>query len=244
MKYTDEMLMAYADGELDPGERAGIEAAMRADPAVAQAVARHRALREDVFAAFAGVLDEPVPERLRTAAGPRVFQLDEARERRAKAAEARRWSWPQWGAMAATLVLGILIGSFGPGLLHGSGGPAFATGANGELAASGRLDEALTRQLAGAAVGDVRVGLSFASKSGSYCRSFVMGATAGLACREQGRWQIPVLAPSAAQDTAYREAATELPQAVLDAVDERISGTSLDAAAERRARDRGWEAAR
>jgi hypothetical protein len=201
-------------------------------------------LREDVFAAFAGVLEEPVPGRLRTTASPRVLQLDEARERKARAAEARRWSWPEWGAMAATLVLGVLVGSFGLGMLHGGGEPAIMTGAGGELAASGRLDEALTRQLAGAAAGNVRVGLSFASKSGNYCRSFVMGATAGLACREQGKWQIPVLARSAAQDTAYRQASSELPQAVLDAVDERISGSTLDAAAERRARERGWESAR
>ena len=64
MRFSDETLMAYADGELDPQERAAIEEAMRDDPAIANAVANHRALRADVAAAFAGILDEPVPARL------------------------------------------------------------------------------------------------------------------------------------------------------------------------------------
>ena len=42
MRFSDEMLMAYADGELDLVARAEIEAAMAKDPAVARAVERHR----------------------------------------------------------------------------------------------------------------------------------------------------------------------------------------------------------
>ena len=42
----------------------------------------------------------------------------------------------------------------------------------------------------------------------------------------------------------YRQASAQLPPAVLDAIDARISGATLDAAAERLARERGWEAAR
>ena len=68
MTIDDETLMAYADGELAPEQRARVEQAMRDDPRVAAAVERHLALRSDVFAAFAGVLDEPVPERLQPAA--------------------------------------------------------------------------------------------------------------------------------------------------------------------------------
>jgi anti-sigma factor RsiW len=45
MKLSDDVLMAYARGQLDDQERGEIERAMRADPAVAARVARHRALR-------------------------------------------------------------------------------------------------------------------------------------------------------------------------------------------------------
>lgn len=246
MTFNDEMLMAYADGELGPAERAAVEQAMGTDPGVAAAVARHRALRQDVFAAFAGVLDEPVPAKQLEAAGAgRVVKLDELRERRAATtARAPRWSWQQLGGMAAMLAVGVLVGSLGVGRLGDRGDLAVARGPAGELTASGRLDEALTHQLAGAGGGDVRVGLSFLSKQGAYCRSFVLGATAGLACREGGKWQVPVLAHGAGQDTAYRQAGSELPQAVLDEVDARISGATLDAVAEREARERGWEAGR
>ena len=64
MKISDELLMAYADNELDAPQREAIEQAMQTDPSIAQAVARHQALRRDVFDAFAGVLDEPVPAKL------------------------------------------------------------------------------------------------------------------------------------------------------------------------------------
>ena len=64
MKITDEQLMAYADGELDAAAAAEVEAAIAADPALAEAVARHRALRRQLRDAFAPGLDEPVPEHL------------------------------------------------------------------------------------------------------------------------------------------------------------------------------------
>src|SRR5581483_10390293 len=101
---SDETLMAYADGELDAAERAAIERALDSDPALAARVAQHQALRSDVFAAFAPILDEPVPPALTAAALPgKVADLRaarEAREARAEAAQAgpaqarlaaRRW---------------------------------------------------------------------------------------------------------------------------------------------------------
>src|SRR5207253_696626 len=63
MSYSEETLMAYADGELDPAARAALEAAMAADPGLAQRVARHQALRARLRAALDPVLDEPLPQR-------------------------------------------------------------------------------------------------------------------------------------------------------------------------------------
>jgi len=232
MTYSDDTLMAYADGELDPAERAAIEQAMRTDPDVAAAVARHRALRADVANAFAGILDEPVPARLQPAApapAP-VLSLDAAREQR------RRWSWPEWGALAATLVVGVLAGRMVPG-----GGPAIAGNGN-QVVAQGALASALDRQIGGGkADSAVKVGVSFAARDGHYCRGFVMGASAGLACREGGQWKIPVLAETAPEAAGgYRQAGSALPAAVLDAIDARIADKPLDAAGEEAARARGW----
>ena len=246
MTYSDETLMAYADGELEPAERAAIEHAMQADPAIAEAVARHRALRHDIAAAFAGILDEPVPARLQPAAAPAapVVSLDAARAARAaQAAPApvrRRWSWPEWGALAAMLMVGVLVGKVVP---QGSQ-PAIAGNGN-QVVAQGELASALDRQVGGKDAGAVRVGVSFAARDGGYCRSFVMGSSAGLACRTGGQWRIPVMAETGAEaQGAYRQAGTGLPPAVLDAIDARIAGKPLDAAGEEAARARGWKASR
>ncbi len=248
MNYDDDTLMAYADGELDPAQPAAIAQAMQDDPAVAAAVARHQALRRDVFAAFAGTLDEPVPARLQAPAAAPVHDLAAARAAREAAAleqharRQRRPAWPQWGALAASLAIGVLAGSLGTGWLGGSAVPALAQGPGGELTAAGPLAQALERQLAqDRGTGELRIGLSFLSRSGTYCRTFQLGGSSGLACREGGRWNVPVLADSPAQAGAYRQAAAQMPPAVLDAVDARIAGDALDAAGERSARERGWE---
>jgi len=241
MTFDDETLMAYADGELDPVQRAAIEQAMREDPRVAAAVERHRVLRQDVAGAFAGVLDEPVPERLQPQLTARIVQLDAARAARVKPDAAppprRRWSWPEWGALAATLVLGILVGKTGPD----GAAPAIA-GNGGQLVAQGELADALDRQVGGAVGGPARVGVSFAARDGNYCRGFVYGSSAGLACREGKDWRIPVLSEASPQlEGSYRQAGSALPPAVLDAIDARIAGAPLDAAGERAARERGWQ---
>jgi hypothetical protein len=245
MSFSDDILMAYADGELDGALRAEVEQAMRADPALAAAVERHRALRADVFAAFAGVLDEPVPERLqpRAPSGKHVH-VDALRLAGARPLPAR-WSWPQWGAMAASLMVGVLAGALG---WHGTRtGDATSTPiarAGGALVAQGALAQALSRQLASeqGPGADVKLGVSFQAKDGSYCRSFTLGSAGGLACRSGGAWRIPVLAEGEPeQGGAYRQAGSAMPSAVLDAIDQRIAGRALDAAGESAARRHGWE---
>lgn len=64
----------------------------------------------------------------------------------------------------------------------------------------------------------------------------------GLACHQEGTWRIDALAPSAAGSRgAYRMAATELPRAVLQAMDEEIAGDALDARGEAAARQHEWQ---
>jgi len=251
MSFSDEILMAYADGELDAPLREQVEQAVRSDAQVAAAVERHRALRGDVFAAFAGILDEPVPAHLQpgrlgqpAASAPVLpVRVDVLAAEGARVLPAR-WSWPQWGAMAASLVVGVLAGVLGwQGMHAGTDAAPFARQGDA-LVAQGALADALSRQLAaepgaGAQVG-VQVGVSFRAKDGRYCRSFVLGAEAGLACRNGDAWQVPVLAEGESRQGAYRQAGSTLPGAVLDAIDQRIAGAALDAQAERAARARGW----
>jgi hypothetical protein len=245
MRFTDETLMAYADGELDEPARSAVEKAMREDPGVAARVAQHKAMRSNVFSAFAPILDEPVPQRLREVGhSAKVVQLNAVRAAKNEAVEKRRWTWPQWGAIAATLVVGVIAGSLGLRGSTGDGQLASMAGNDGTLTAHGKLAAALSQQLASAAPSDrnVRIGVSFVSKDGVYCRSFMLGAAAGLACKSGAEWKIPVMAETAAGvPGSYRQAGSEMPAAVLDAVDQRIAGQALDAGAERAAQQRGWK---
>jgi hypothetical protein len=143
--------------------------------------------------------------------------------------------------MSASLAAGVLAGALGWQQLQDKDSAPFGR-QGGALVARGELADALsTRLAADAPGGDVRLGVSFAAKDGAYCRSFQVGATAGLACRQGREWRIPVLAQEEhAEQTGYRQAGSAMPAAVLDAIDARIAGASLDAAAERAAREQGW----
>src|SRR5512141_409211 len=109
MKFSDETLMAYADGELDAATRAAIEQEIAADPDIARRVAQHQLLAKKIGAAFEPVLREAVPDRLNEAVAACTGSVIDLAQRRA-AKPARTWSWPQWSAIAASVAVGILAG--------------------------------------------------------------------------------------------------------------------------------------
>lgn len=245
MTFSEETLSAYADGELDAAGCAALEAAMASDPQLAQRVARHRALRARLQDAFAPVLTEPVPERLLAAVrgaapGTRADNVI------AFGARPRpRWSWPQWGAMAACLIAGVLLG---PLVLRPAAAPAPLETRDGRVVARGALARALSQQLASAqpAGGPVEIGVSFRARDGGYCRTFVLReaqSLAGLACRTVTAWQVVTLAQEATPGAAggdYRQAGSALPPAVARTLDDLMAGEPLDAAGEAAARAAGW----
>jgi hypothetical protein len=243
MTFSDDRLMAYVDRELDPASTAEIDAAIARDPELAARVERQRKLRVAVHAAFEPILQEPMPKRLLDAASGTAPVSSGSRA-------SRRWTWFEWSAMAASVVLGVLIGGALIGDLRRA--PAIDPSTNlaaerGHVVARGRLALALSEQLASTQKPDasVRIGLTFLSKGGEYCRTFTLekGAAAGLACSSAGEWRIPLIvqADRTGPSGDYRTAAAQLPPAVLRAVDERIQGSSLDAEAERAAQQRGWK---
>src|SRR5687767_7024858 len=67
-KHSDEALVAYLDGELDPAERHHVEAWLDADPAVRDRLDALARSDDLVRGAYADILDEPLPEHLIAAA--------------------------------------------------------------------------------------------------------------------------------------------------------------------------------
>lgn len=228
----EEQILAYVDSELGPGETAAFEAQVAADPELARRVADHRALREVAAGAFSSALAEPVPDRLMAAilAEPTVVRPAFGRP--------RRRAVPAWAAMAASLVVGVLLGA-GVTMLRPD---PLASGPRG-LEARGDLARALDRNLA-ADTGAVRLGVSFRDADQSYCRTFLMDrrALAGVACRQDGRWAVRMTAEAeVGTGGGYRMAASAMPPAVLAAVDAMIVGEPLDRAGEEAARAAGWK---
>jgi hypothetical protein len=142
--------------------------------------------------------------------------------------------------MAASLVLGLFISwrMFAPG------GADLMDSSDGALVARGELARALDRQLASdnAAARVVSIGLTFRTSEGGYCRHFALreARTAGLACRERGEWRIPVTAAAQVSQGEHTQAAGAIPPPVLAAIEARMSGDPLDAAAEASAARDGW----
>lgn len=246
MKFSDELLMAYADGELDLVSRAEIESAMADDAAIARIVERHRALRSRVQAAYGGVLDEPMPAQFSSLIAPPVAApvVDLVARRAAQSelqpvALAKRWQLPQWSAMAAAVALGLFVGIL---VMRGPEAPYAETEAG--LVARGELAWALSGQLASdAGAGGVRIGVTFRDRGGAFCRAFRMkqkAPVAGLACHTGEDWRLQVIATAAPEEGELRGAAS-MPMAVLQAVDAAIDGEPLDVSAEIAARDAGWQ---
>ena len=245
MQFSDEILMAYADGELDAEARRQIEAAMALDPALAERVAKHRGLRADLGTAFDGVLNEPIPSRLLDAARANpapasISDLNAVRAAKARAASPKRWAWPEWTSIAASLLIGILAGR---SILQPSGSELFTIHEDG-IVASGELSAALTKKLGGESDDSaVWIGLTFRARDGEYCRTFATDSAAGFACREANAWKVRALSDKSASPAGgeYRMAGSELPPAIVTAIEGVMAGEALDQEEEQAAQSRGWK---
>jgi hypothetical protein len=240
MSLSEELLMAYADEQLEGPARAQVEAGIAADPQIAKRVAQHRALRARLCNAFDRVLDEPVPERLMASArtAPSLQRRNNVVPLRRKPPPARG-SWAQLGALAASLAVGIVVGQVLPRLASTE---PITRGRNGGFIAGSSLARALSSQLTSeqGAAAPVQIGATLRSRSGSYCRTFAIHASAmvGLACHEEEGWRVRVLADD--EPRAEHPAGFALPAHLTQAIMGPLASEPLDERAEAAAMARGW----
>jgi hypothetical protein len=186
---------------------------------LAQQVEAERRLRALLKARFDPIAEAPVPERLEQAVqeGATVVPLPKR----------RGWAAPQWAAIAATLVLGLLLGR----QLQPERDPLLATGP---------LAQALETQLASAQAPDapVRIGLTFKAHDGAWCRTFEQRTLDGIACRDGGQWRVRQIMAGPAQATEYRQAGSG---AIAAAAQEMAADAPLDAAGERAVVSGDWK---
>lgn len=234
---NDETFFAWLDGELDADEAGRVEAEVAADPRLSAMAAEHRAMQSTLKGAFDQLVEAPLPEHLVAAvrAPQQAEVIDFATARKVR--QARSWpSVPQWTAMAATLALGVLIGTMAPQARQLS--PVQVQG--GKIYAAASLNDALSTDLASAPRGDVHIGVTFRDQSGAVCRSFTDPSSSGLACREGNGWRLRGLfAAPEGQGGDYRMAAGMDPN-LAALVDSTMAGEPFDASQEKTARDKGW----
>jgi anti-sigma factor RsiW len=134
----EEKFFAWLDGELSPDEAARVEAEVSADPELSKLAAEHRAMAAGLRNAFGTVEAQPIPAGLGRLLDPedKIVSLAEVRNAR----EARRVQplWVQAAALAATLALGVFVGS----QLGGQGSPIRPQ--DGKLVAAASLNQALS----------------------------------------------------------------------------------------------------
>ena len=228
----EEKFFAWLDGELGPAEAAEMEAKVAADPELKRLADQHRALGSQLRGAFDPIADAPLPERLQAALRPTAQVIDFASAKRARSIPALA----QWAAMAATLAIGVFIGTRVP---QETSAPVQAEA--GRLYAAASLNRALDRDLASAPTGDIRIGITYRDSAGEICRTFVAPAGSGLACRNGSRWLMKGLfAAPEGQGGNYRMAAGMDPN-LASLVDSSIAGEAFDETQEKAAKAKGWK---
>jgi hypothetical protein len=234
MTIDDEMLMAYADGELQPEEASAVERALAADPSLREALEAQRRLKSKLAAAYAPAMEEALPSRLTSILEPGGEVVDFAAAREKKA---RPFGWPQLAAMAASLAVGVVAGQ----LALGSGGGPVAV-KQGRMLARGALAETLQTRLASAQAPGSRnrIGISFEDGQGRLCRTFESPELGGIACREEGGWVIVMTAAGAPGASQYRQAGSVI---LMEQAQAMMADAPLNAEGERRALERGWRSA-
>lgn len=207
MPVTDELLMAYVDGELTPDERAAVEAELARDPDRMAIVAMYQRTGNLAGSAYDHILRQPVPPHLIKAV--------------MGAAAPRHAAWrarllPRSGptmALAAGLAglaigLGVSITLQKPvGIEQGSRPVATAElGAEG-IPAAGVLADALNRvasgeRLPGEGGSFIAPVVTFPRRGGGWCREYRVTSSgadgaAGIACRAQAAevWRVVVHHP-------------------------------------------------
>jgi negative regulator of sigma E activity len=215
MKFTDQELSAYLDGELAEDEACALEAALQADPGLREALARLQSVDAILSDTLGGLAEEPVPDHIAA-----LIKSDTAPEAPVEApakapaqlvsmaAWKTRWSaWALPTSLAASLLFGMLIGAQ---ILAPAGYGVDQRLLAGPVVPGTNLHAALETTSSGESANGFVPALSFASENG-VCREVRAEAQRGLACRDDAGWTMLVVTPDGQPvgDAGYRTASAE-----------------------------------
>jgi anti-sigma factor RsiW len=239
MTITDETLSAFLDGELSGEERAQVEAAIAADPALEARLSALDAATRRFAAAIRETDAAPMPAGVEDLLRPKADNV--------VAFKPRKKERPKWAAAAAIaaslLALVVAAGLFGAG----PGGGERVMIAAGPIDKASPLHRALDRTASAdsAQVGrsSIRPVATFRVAGGALCREFIAaqgaGAVRAVACREDRQWTVKIAAEESPSAGGYQTASG--PAAAIGAyVDSAIKGDPLGPDDERALIDAKW----
>lgn len=238
MKVTPEILMAFADGELDDVTAERVARQVAQDPELSRQLEAHRALKSRLDAHFLPLESAPMPEAwtqmISAAAKEDAKVVPLAPRAAARTAMRPPARWATGLAIAASLALGLVLGAQ---LRQAS--PVTVKG--DAMVASAGLARALDTQLASNQAGaPIRMLASYRAASGTYCRVFSGRSLSGIACRQDEAWQIErLLKGNGAKAAEYRQAGSADGE-LMAAAQDMAAGDPLDEAQEKAARASGW----
>ncbi len=190
---TDEMLMAYVDGELTAAGRKSVEKAIEDDPALAEQIAMLEAVRRlSRDAVHSDPAFQP-PKGLAKKIERQVARSARA-SRRAASGSGRGSSFGLQAAFFASVAFAVGLGAgfFGDRFLSPGAGSAIALLQDGAVA--GALSQVrMGGEQTIAGLGNFRAIASFRDAEGSFCREFELDTIGGkaivaVACNADGRW--------------------------------------------------------
>lgn len=209
---SDEILMAFADGELDTAMTTAVAKAMAEDPGIAKKINEFQQSRRLTRSYFASALESDVPAELREAVAAQIRAYETSDEGRTEprptpsrnVTAARK---PQFLKMA--LAACIAVAAAGLGYFVGQHQAEGSAGLIAQLE-SPLIREALSRNPSGGEaempMGRMRVISTYRLADGSLCREFKLRGASGVAdavaCRSD-EWRVTFALANAAPDAEY-----------------------------------------
>lgn len=220
-KVTDEMLMAYVDGELDRAATEDIRRASEGDATLARRANVFRATRGMAKDAYARIKSEPVPERLIAA----VLGGGNSNVVPLRQTWTRTWASRAALPLAASIALLAGLGGYWIALQSPPGG-ADLFGGRAVAEALGETPSGAERTLQTASGGARLRTLATYRVEGGLCRTFEVasgsqGTVRGVGCARGNDWRVDV-AVAAGGSGSFTPASSGAPAAVdayLDALD-------------------------
>jgi len=245
LEITDELLVAYVDGELDPFQRDVVSVALEDNPALRRRADEMRLSRDLLCEGFPVAADGGVPAPIDAAAD----RLAEACAQRSSPAP-HPYLLSRWQKYALAAGVMLCVAGAATYLFRRSADPVTALM---QISPGTPLHDVLESRASAEVLkipgenAAIRAVLTFRAKDGRYCREFEIlagskGAT-GIACRDHGEWHAEVMMSSAAFPPAennYTPAGESDEPAVAAVADRLMQSDPLDAHDEARLLATQW----